>query len=192
MLYKKLPHSSHVHTLPRNIWAFQWCRNTPPMGQDSICTSLTHNTPSHPQTSSWVLCAAPPFKPVLPFSPAGGFTFIWCQHRTVSCISWRMLRALFAIAQDFYRCLPTDPPAVLGILFTMTIDATQSLQTWLLDNTALHSSLGCCSTIPFFCSWLAAPEHLHSTAHLRIMEHLHTTEHTSSQGPPGREMSPST
>lgn len=32
MLYKQHPHSSHVHTLPAKIWAFQRCRNIPPMG----------------------------------------------------------------------------------------------------------------------------------------------------------------
>lgn len=103
-----------------------------------------------------------------------------------------MPRALFAIAPDRYRWLPTDPPAVLGILFTTTIDATQSLQTRLLNAIALHSSLGCCSTIPFLCLWPTAQGRLRSTAHLCITEHIHTMEQASFQGPPGREMSPST
>lgn len=53
-----------------NIWAFQWCRNSPPMAphlHNHTHAHHTPNTPSHTQTFSWALQAAPQLKPLLPF-----------------------------------------------------------------------------------------------------------------------------
>lgn len=136
-----------MHALPTNIWAFQWCGNSPPVAphlHNHTHAHRTPNTPSHTQTFSWALHAASQLKPPLPFhvpedSRSSGVNIglltmtilhLLKDAESPVCNCWGLLLRSSNWSNSGVGCCH----------FTLTADATgikpwatQSLQTWLLN-----------------------------------------------------------